>query len=370
MPESSGQALITSAEGAIDYGRFCFLSCQPTKERTIGSSCVDLSTRNVDTGQTSGGNGADWATQQTPVVGEAAVPDIGGEAPQFADADGMVDAKDPAAPAPAEDNDSGAMVAEAEGNHAVAEGMEARLSEAEAKSMRLLAASTDALRKVKEQAVNTNGASATVKSMEVQAEIYARSAAKSARQAQTDFDELKAATREVGLEAGKAAAAQMQNEADQEAAEAKFLRTKFAPLKVEPLAEAAKRAAQPYADAMQRATVIRMAYTTQAHQLSDLAHDLQTNARTLVSQAAIYQSAGNEGTASQLMSHAKGMLDEAATTDAQAHKWQAVAQQITQSLPQYQMQAGMAAARAAAIANPAGQPPPPPLLLQKSSRGK
>jgi len=371
---TEGESLITTAKGVVDYGRFCFLSCQPPEARTIGESCHDLHQNHVEEGQTSGGNGADWASQQTPVVGDGAVPEQAvDEAPQFSDEAAIEEAKAPAAAESSpEDKDTGAMVAEAQGNHALAAGLEARLSESEAKSMRLLAASTDALRKVKAQATNIHGSSAVVKSMEVQAAIYARSAATSARKAQAEFDELKAATREAGMEAGKAAAAEMQQEADTETAEALGLRTKFAPLKMEPLAEAAKRAAKPYDDALQRAVAMRAAYTTQAHQLNDLAGQLQQNARTLASQAAIYQTAGNTDVASQMVSNAKNMLGDAATTDAEAHKWQGVAQQISESLPQYQLGAAMAAARAAAIANPAGQPPPPPapLLLQRGLRTK
>merc|ERR1719352_609330 len=98
----------------------------------------------------------------------------------------------------------------------------------------------------------------------------------------------------------------------------------------------------------------------------DAAQSLQEQSREVASQAVGYQQAGYGDMASKLMAQAKSMLNEATAKDAQARKDFAVAENVRKQIPNYQVNAAAASARATAIANPPGQPPPAmaPTFLQ------
>lgn len=367
-------ALVSSSAGEMDYNRYCFNNCKPGQTNELGAACEDLSAMEKEELRTAGGNAKDQAVLSEPEE-EAAIlgPE---EAPQASDEGALEEAAQDRADqeaAAAVDTraglDGGKIVAEAAGKQAIAAGLDARLSEAEAKSSRLYAESTAALNAARSNARQIQEQSAAVRSSEVQAAIYSKSALRSLAEARKDLDGIRKVAQTAAKEAGAEAAAEMNAEADASWAKVAELRAKFEPKGpgFNSLAEAANRAAAPFYASMQRAMGVRMQYIDKAQQLAATAGDLQRNARILSTQAVQYRAAGSP-MAANMMSTAKGMLADAASMDAEAQKWQAVAQSITGQIPTYQVAAGAAAARAATLANPAGQPPPTALVQAEARR--
>merc|ERR1719379_395937 len=200
-------------------------------------------------------------------------------------------------------------------------------------------------------------------------QLWAHQAAKAQSIAAKDLEAIRQTAKQAAQEAAAEAKAEMQKLADKATKKAAALKAKFNPPKPK-TAEAANRVVAPYNAAMGRAMGIRAQYSDQAQSLSNGAADLQKNARILAAQAAAYQAGGNSKMAGEMMSRAKGMLGQAAAMDAEAQQFQGVAASITQQIPDYQFAAAAAAARATAIANPAGQPPPPLPMLAQLRRSK
>merc|ERR550514_1336884 len=125
--------------------------------------------------------------------------------------------------------DEGVYVAEESGKSAVAAGMEARISEAESVSMRMLAASTAALATTRKHAGQINALKGTVLSAEMQAKIYAQSAVKSLSEARKELQEIRDAAAQAAKEAGAEAAAMMNKKADEAWAKVRKFQAKFNP---------------------------------------------------------------------------------------------------------------------------------------------
>lgn len=256
-------------------------------------------------------------------------------------------------------DDHGATVAFASGKATIAAALEARLSAAEEQSIHMLAVSTKALQDSKDNAKGLHALSAEIQSSDLQAKIYTKTALKSLGEAKQALAEIKDLAKEAAKQAGLEAKAAMQKEADEKWAEVAKFRAKFlAPPATATIAEAAQRAAAPYYKSMQRAMNVRALYSTKAQELASTAADLQRNAAILSSQATVYRASGSP-LAPEMMTRAKGMLEDASKMSAEAQQWQTVAASITQQIPTYQVAATAAAARAAALTNPAAQPPVP-----------
>lgn len=363
--------LVSSTSSEMDYNRFCFMYCKPQAHLSTGKPCQDLSVDTLKAMRTTGGNGKDQAL----VLGDGdkgdVIPAQEQEQAQASDEAAREEATAAeqartavSAVMQAGVPDGGTYVAVAAGKSAVAAGLEARLSEAEAKSMRMLAASTAALATARAQASQVHQLSATVLSSEMQANIYAKSAVNSLREARKELQEIRDAAAQAAKEAGAEAAAEMNKEADEAWVKAKKFQAQWAPKGPAPMAEAANRAAAPYYAAMSKAMGIRLLYATKAQELSQTAQDLQRNAQILGSQAQTYAAAGSK-LAPGMMATAKGMLADATRINGEAAQWQDVAAKISQDIPTYEVAAMAGAARAAVLANPAGQPPPPepPMML-------
>lgn len=365
-PDPSYKVVSSTAEN-MDYNRYCFMYCKPQTKMENSKACQDLPAETLQKLATAGGNGMDQASL-TDVQGGSEQDQ---EQPQASDEEAREEAAaaDQAKSAVAAVMqqgvpDEGVYVAEESGKSAVAAGMEARISAAESVSMRMLAASTAALATTRKHAGQINALKGTVLSAEMQAKIYAQSAVKSLSEARKELQEIRDAAAQAAKEAGAEAAAMMNKKADEAWAKVRKFQAKFNPKGPAPMAAAANRAAAPYFAAQSKAMGIRLLYSTKAQELSQTAKDLQRNAQVLQTQAQSYAAAGSK-LAPGMMNQAKGMLADATRINGEAQQWQAVAQKITQDIPQYEVAAMAAAARAAVLANPAGQPPPPepPMML-------
>merc|ERR1719424_2175367 len=202
-------------------------------------------------------------------------------------------------------------------------------------------------------------AKAQVKSAEVKASIYARSAAMASARAEAELKAIKDIPRKVAELAAAEAKRIIQAEVNDAASKVAIVKARLGgPPKPVPLAEAAVRAAKPYYSVMNKAIASGNLYEQSAHTLQDQAQTLQEQSRTIASQAVGYQTAGYTDMAQKLMAQAKGMLNDAQSKDAQARQDFAVAERVRKSVPNYQANAAAASARATSLANPGGQPPP------------
>lgn len=336
---------------------------------------------------TSGGNGKDPASILTPAAvkppEELVDPNAPPEAPQLSDENALSDADNAAAAAAAlaaagkgdgkKDKDTGAMVAEASGKQALAAGIEARITEAEASSAQSLSLANGDMEAAKSGALMVTAAKAQVQAAEVRAKVYAKSAARAAKRAQEELKEIQDIPKQVAALAAAEAKRIVQAEVNEAASNVAIVKARLAgPGLPVPLAEAAVRAAKPYYNVMNKAISMGNLYEASAHSLQDQAQSLQEQSRTVAGQAVAYQQAGYGDLAQKLMSQAKGMLTQSQAKDAQAKKDYAVAEGVRKSVPNYQANAAAASARATALANPAGQPPPAmaPGFLQISAHGR
>jgi len=376
--------VVTSDAGAIQYARYCLFNCLPETADKIGSTCRKVTTEEQAKLLTGGGNGKDPASILAPATveppAELVDPDAPPEPPQLSDEQALTDAEKAAAAAAAlkaeagtgaaaekKEKETGAMVAEASGKQAMAAGIEARITEAEAFSAQSLSLANGDMEAAKNGALMVTAAKAQVKAAEVRAAIYARSAAKAAARAKAELKEIQDIPKKVAALAAQEAKRIVQAEVNEAASNVAIVKARLAgPGLPVPLAEAAVRAAQPYYAVMQKAISMGNLYEQSAHSLQDQAQSLQEQSRTVASQAVAYQSAGYGDMAIKLMAQAKGMLGESQSKDAQARKDYAVAEGVRKSVPNYQANAAAASARATSLANPGGQPPPAvaPTFLQ------
>lgn len=382
--------VVTSDDGPIQYARYCLLTCLP-QSQDLGSTCRKVTTEEQAKLLTSGGNGRDPASILAPISAPAPEelkdPDAPPEPPQLADAAAVKEANDKAAAdaagaaekaagvkAEAEKiKETGAMVAHAAGKSAIAAGLEARLTEAEASSGQWLAMSNGDMEAAKSSTLMVTAAKAQVQAAEVRAKVYAASAAKAAARAEAEMKEIKDMPRKAAQLAADEAKRIVQGEINEAASNLLWVKSRLAgPALPVPLAEAAVRAAAPYYNVMNKAIAMGNLYEANAHNLQDQAQSLQEQSRTVASQAVGYQQAGYGDMAKKLMAQAKGMLNEAQSKDAAARKDYEVAEGVRKSVPNYQANAALASARATTLANPAGQPPParPPGFLQLISQKK
>jgi len=365
--DSSDQILESSIGGTVALERFCFFSCEPQGEKA-GEVCQDISRREAELAETSGGNGEDLAELKPKLGKPVTMLDPDPEKAAQAATAPVAEAKEEETPEEEEEEkESMQIVADANGKEAQASAIEARTADAEVKTKRnrMIAATSasDAVNAAKADWTSV----ATLDGHEEQSKVWAHISAKSASLAGVDLEAIRNTAKEIAQEAAQAAVAEMQDIADKASKKAAELKAKFNPPKPK-TAEAANRVVAPYNAAMSRAMGIRNAYSEQAQAASNGAFDLQKNAKILAAQAAAYQAGGNTAMAGKMMAQAKGMLGQAAAMNAEAQNFQSVAASITKSIPDYQFAAAAAAARATALANPAGQPPPPlPMLAQLRS---
>jgi uncharacterized protein YjgD (DUF1641 family) len=360
----------------VSYARYCFFNCEPPKkEAKLGDDCQAISREDQNLQETTGGNGEDLA-EVKPTTGEPATildPDPD-KAAKAALEPVKEQPKEETKEEEEEEKENMQIVADAQGKEAQASAIEARTADAEVKTKRnrMLAATAATA------AINADNSDFTsvaqLDGEETQSQIWTHIAAKSAGIAAQELAAIRATAAEAAGAAAKAATAEMQKIADEASKKAAALKAKFNPPKPK-TAQAANLVVKPYNAAQARAMGIRNMYSEKAQELSNGAKDLQKNAGILAAQAAAYQAGGHAPgmkLAPGMMARAKDMLNQAAAMDAEAQNFQGVAASITKTIPDYQLSANMAAARATALANPAGQPPIPlPMLTQlRSSKHK
>jgi len=210
-------------------------------------------------------------------------------------------------------------------------------------------------------------ARAELRASAVQAAIYAKTAKKSAELAAAELAELQALPQQAANAAAAKAIAELKAETEQNRIQDGLMEGFFTAGVPPPAPEASQKAAAPYIAAMNKAVAARSAYEIKSQELQTHAKELQDQARVVGQQAVAYQAAGNGAAASQMMAQATGMINDANAADEEATTWHGIAEQINSGMPLYQANGAQAMARAAAIANPAGQLPPVPaaaVLLQ------
>jgi hypothetical protein len=381
---------VDTVYGTVDSSRYCHGNCLPEKDE-IGAACRKLTDQEQAKLVTNGRNGQDPATLLTPSVTEAPKeledPNAPPEPPQLLDqaelaaaysaaakASGSTSMSAAASAAQAKKNaqeakETGALVAQASGGNAMASGIAARVADAEALSAGARSYADNDLNDGRGQGLFVIAAQAQVQAAEVRASIYANSAKKAAAQAQADLKEIQEIPKKAAQYAANLAIQQNIDELQKLANNKAIAEARLAPAAPPvAIAEGAVRAAKPYYDVMQKAVSMGSLYEQNARSNQEQADTLQQQSRALASQAVAYQSAGYGDMAKKLMATAKNMLSEAASKSDQAQKDFAVAEGVQKQVPVYQANAAAAAARATAIANPAGQPPPAiTSLVQRSN---
>jgi len=367
-----------ASDGTVDYVRYCTMTCVPDEmnDGKLGETCRRVTAKEQSELLTAGGNGRDPATLNDPkpptIPQELKDPDAPPEAPQLADAQAEQEASDKAAAEEAgrveadagveeqkEEKDTGAMVTQASGKQALAASMEARLTEAEASSAQSLSVANGDLEASKSNSLMITAAQAQVKAAEVRADIYAKSAAKAAKRAAAELKDIMEIPQRAAEVAAAEAKKRVQDEVNEQHGNLLWVKSRLAPPPLPvPLAEAAVKAAGPYYAVMNKAIAMGNLYEANAHNLQDQAQTAQEQSREVASQAVVYQSAGNGEMAAKLMAQAKDLLSQAQAKDAEARKAFAVAEGVRKQVPNYQVNAAAASARATTIANPGGQPPP------------
>jgi len=241
----------------------------------------------------------------------------------------------------------------------IAAATEARATSAETLAQKANAVATTSFNEAMGSAGNNRAQVVRLMSLETQARLHARAANEASKLSDAALEVIRNAAKEAAVAAGAEAAAEMQADADVATGKANALRAKFNPPPPAGPAEAANKAAAPYGAALSRAMGIQALYSDTAQNMMSTAKQLQAGAKQLSANANAYQSVGNTAGANEMLGRASAMLGQASALSAEAASYQAVAQKVNAALPAYMISAGAASARAAALANPAGQPPPP-----------
>lgn len=356
----------------MDYTRFCMSNCLPTVNAT-GEVCThgsnddrDLALKHSDIAVEVAQNSGAVPNSHEPVQLSALTLAHNEEAPEAADQAGLEEALAAASVTPdpstvdAEDRDTGAMVAQAQGNRALAAGLDARIATAEANSARTLSNSSHVLRGTKNAAQLVSESKAEIQARSVQVAIYARSAERAAEKAKEELQEIKDAPKVAAEEAAEVAI----EEFHRRTAYSKLVSQAAAltvnpPGAVVPVNGDAQRAAAPYYASMGRSFQTQALYETKARALQDHAEVLQNQVRTFSQQAVAYQNGGKESLAKDLLGKAKSALSQANAANTEAQQWFAMAEHINQGLPQFQAAAAQAAAHAPPLAAQFWLPPPP-----------
>lgn len=347
----STTGVITSSGAAVDYGRFCFLTCRPPDAAHFGDLCVDLTNDQLEAVRTSGGNGMDLAALNPDPAASgldaATSSEVTGRSAGGDAADG--DAQN----ASGDEEES----EEEKGRRTLAAASEARSARSAMEAQRALTEAEKAESTTYDTARTNLSEVATLRSIKAQTQMHRRAAHEARKRTQAALRDIENAPRDAAVAVAQEAKAIMEQAAVAAEAKAKTLELKFNPPPTY-TAEAAQRAAAPYNQAMSRAMGMQNIYSAKAQELSGTAEQLQNNAKQLAADASAYRSVGDPNAAA-MAAKADNMIREATGLNGEAQTNQQVAEQINQSIPAYQISASAASARAASLANPMAHPPLP-----------
>mmetsp|Transcript_8818 Transcript_8818/g.19381 ORF Transcript_8818/g.19381 Transcript_8818/m.19381 type:complete len:275 (-) Transcript_8818:83-907(-) len=239
------------------------------------------------------------------------------------------------------EQETGAMVAQANGKLAIAVGLMARSAEGEAAGAGRLANSSRALRGARARARLLSDAEGSVRASAVRAAVYAHSASLAAKKAKEELDEIKKIPQEAAQEVTSELVAEIWREANVSAAAATATEAELEFPSGGSHPEVASRVAAPYHSSAQREENNRAALAHQATQLKDKAESLRRGAQILASQAV-----GNDAATKRIYE----MLRQANGAEAEAENLDIAALAAASSIPDYQAKADEEAARAIALA--------------------
>jgi len=325
---------------AADYGLFCLKKCEPSKaqkdeddlaaNRRVSLPCVDASSQDKDK------NSA--ATAQS-VQSPATVALLKGTAAGI--------------------EETGALVADAEGKKAKAMAMEAASAVAEAQAAAARARSASDLVLAQSRGDLSTEVKAALTESAERAGLFARSAETAATKAAAELKELEEVPKMAAKEAADEAVSQLKKQDALNHQVMDTLEANIQPPPPPPPYPAAGRAAEPYALAISTATEAESRYQAKASTLTDQADMLRMSARKVDKQAEPYEKAGQEGLAKIVHQTAQDLAVKAANLDTKAMEATSEAAHIEVTLPKYGAAAGTAAARANILGQQKWMPPAP-----------
>jgi len=323
---------------AADYGLFCLKKCEPSKaqkdeedlaaNRRVSLPCVDAGTQVNKSADTS-------LSVQSP----ATVALLKGTSAGI--------------------EETGALVADAEGKKAKAMAMEAASAVAEAQAAAARARSASDLVLAQNRGDLSNEVKAALTDSAERAGLFARSAATAAKKAAEELKELEEVPQMAAKEAADEAVSQLKKQDALNHQVMDTLEANIKPPPPPPPYPAAGRAAEPYALAISTATEAESRYKAKASTLTDQADMLRLSARNVDKRAEPYEKAGQEGLAKIVHQTAQDLAVQAANLDTKAIEASSEAAHIEVTLPKYGAAAGTAVARANILGQQKWMPPAP-----------
>lgn len=257
---------------------------------------------------------------------------------------------------PAED--TGALVAQAEGRKAEAMATEAKAAEAEAEAAAARAKAAADLSLAQNRGDMSSGIREQLIDAGKRAAQYAKTAAQYAKKAEKELEQVQAAPQEAANEAAQAAVKQLQQQDQMNHKIMHMLAVNLAPPAVPPVPFSAGRAAEPYVAAKSRAAEMQSTFEAKASSLNFQAEMLRTGAQNTAKQEAAFKAAGNDALAEEVADTTDSLLSQAAAKETAAAQETSEAQHIELMLPEYTAAAGQAVARATILGRQKWMPPP------------
>mmetsp|Transcript_61841 Transcript_61841/g.109830 ORF Transcript_61841/g.109830 Transcript_61841/m.109830 type:complete len:413 (-) Transcript_61841:73-1311(-) len=255
--------------------------------------------------------------------------------------------------------ETGALVADAEGKKAAAMAAEAEAAVAEASAAAARARAASNLALAQSRGDLSNEVKAALKESAERAGFFAKTAEESAATAAKELKELEEVPKMAAKEASAEAVKQVKAQDAMNHQVMDTLEANISPPPPPPPYEAAGRAAEPYASAISTATDAESMYEAQATALTDQADMLRTSAMNVVKQAEPYEEAGRKDLAKIIQKRAEDISVQAANLDTKAVEASSKAAHIEVALPKYGAAAGTAVARANILGQQKWMPPPP-----------
>eukprot|EP00440_Ansanella_granifera_P011275 gb/GFBE01012230.1/.p1 GENE.gb/GFBE01012230.1/~~gb/GFBE01012230.1/.p1 ORF type:complete len:439 (+),score=124.90 gb/GFBE01012230.1/:1-1317(+) len=329
---------VASEEAAFtDYARYCLNNCVPSGAIKQGLSVP-----------CSFSHDASLSGEQAVALAMAKV-----YAPQL-----MIEGaeQNKSEPAPTLE-ESGALVADAEGKKATAMVLEAQSAAAAAEAAADQAKSAYDLQVAQSRGSLAKEVKAQLRESAKRAEAFAQSAKDAAKKAMDELREMQDVPIKAAREAAEAAKRQLKSQDTINDQVMQAVDDNVHPPPVPPPPVAAAKAAEPYSLAMGRAAEMQSSLENKASQLTSEAHLLRTGAKQVEGQLKAYADDGRQDLADQVKASSNDLLMKSMAKDTEAAETRYHAEQVQQDIPKYADAAAAAVARATVIANQKWMPP-------------
>eukprot|EP00933_Yihiella_yeosuensis_P043679 TRINITY_DN3860_c9_g1_i1.p1 TRINITY_DN3860_c9_g1~~TRINITY_DN3860_c9_g1_i1.p1 ORF type:complete len:423 (-),score=142.83 TRINITY_DN3860_c9_g1_i1:280-1548(-) len=328
--------------GAMDYGSYCMQKCQPAENTGLSCFLTDAEKQATDA--------------RVALMGGAVEAVQAGDKADKAEAlQSALLAKNDAEEDEAGLEETGAMVAEAEGKKASAMAVETKAAMAEAQAAQARATALVDLKK----AENRGGIIADIQGQLMEssqrAHLFAQTALKASQQAAADLEALKHVHEFAAKEAAKMAVAQLNFEAQTNLHELDLFNRNLEPVPLPPVPEQIGKAASPYLKAAAQAGGVKQLFEAEASAKRDEAERLRFGAERTRGQAAAYE--GNAGALNKIRASADKLLQQSQDAEGAALNADQEAERIGAQLPKYMGLAGQAVGRATVMGEQKWMPP-------------